>query len=80
MLFLKDSIDLATMRYPLKSLTRQVRLMLAEKDSPQIVPNGNCRATEVHRRESNRVVLDNYIFLNPPVNCRVKKKPRGIPP
>lgn len=54
--------------------------MLAEKDLPQIVPNGGSRAIKIYGRESNRVVLDYYIFLNPLVNRRVQKQARRTLP
>jgi hypothetical protein len=50
-----------------------IGLIFAAKDSPQLVPDGRRRTTKVHGRESNRVLLDNYMFVKHAVNRGMQK-------
>ena len=50
-----------------------IRLILAAEDSAQVAPNGRRRATEIHRREGNRVPLDYGVFVKCHLDCRVQE-------
>ncbi len=59
-------------------MQRRIRLTLATEDTPQVPPNGCCRATEVHRREGNGVPLDYGAFVKCHLDCRVQEQPGSL--